>query len=151
MSRPKHLDSETQFYFVTTNIKERSQIFTHPDTAQTVINSIYFLRAKGYLKLHAFVIMPDHLHLIISIPSNKKLPQIMHSLKSFSSKQINKLTGRTGKVWQDGYYAYGIRGPKDMKVKIRYLLENPIRKGLTEDITAYSYSSGNGTFEVDAW
>ncbi|HHT9118178.1 MAG TPA: REP-associated tyrosine transposase [Candidatus Hypogeohydataceae bacterium YC38] len=151
MSRPKHLASETQFYFVTTNIEGHSQIFTSPNTARTVIDSIYFLRARGYLKLHAFVIMPDHLHLIISTPSDKTLPQIMHSLKSFSSKKINKQMGRTGKVWQDGYYAYGIRGPRDMEVKMRYLLENPVRKGLSQDIITYSYSSGNGTFEVDSW
>ncbi len=75
----------------------------------------------------------------------------MHSLKSYSAIRLNRERGKSGKVWQDGYYSYAIRGLKDMEGKVRYLWENPLRKGWVEKPEDWQFSSANDQYEFDPW
>lgn len=162
MTRPKHIKSENQIYFVTTNSYYRVPVFQNPQIAKIVIDAVYFLRSKVRLKLYGFVLMPDHLHIVVSLPEGEDLSKVMHSLKSFTAKEIIKKGGARcpaskmedgrlvhKKVWQSGYWDYGIRGEKDILVRIKYLLENPVRKGLVESADLYPFSSAQDEYEVD--
>lgn len=75
----------------------------------------------------------------------------MHSLKSYTAKALNREMGTSGKVWQDGYYSYAIRGLKDMEEKVRYMWENPLGKGLVNRPENWPFSSANGIYEIDPW
>ena len=150
MSRPKHLEAETRCYFVTTNTEGRKALFANHKVAQIVIDALYFLRKEGRIKLHGFVVMPDHLHFIPFLPEGEELPKVMHSLKSFTAKEINKSCGRLGKVWQDGYHDHGIRDEQDLLIRLRYMLENPVRKGIVECPEEYKLSSAHEGWIVDS-
>ena len=95
--------------------------------------------------------MPDHLHLILSPQGHFELPSIMHSLKSYTAIQLNRKRGKSGKVWQNGYFSYVIRGLKDMQEKVCYMWENPLREGLVEKAADWLFSSANGRHEFDPW
>ena len=112
-----------------------------------MIDALYFLRGEGRLKLYGFVVMPEHLHLLIR--AMEPIPKLMHSLKSFTAKKTDKLSNSTCKIWQDGYYDYGIRTEQDFLTRLIYLEENPIRKGLVTTIEDYPFSSANKSFETD--
>ncbi|MFQ5692305.1 MAG: transposase, partial [Nitrospinota bacterium] len=146
-----HREGSTNCYFVTTNIDRRKSLLSDRGLASKVVEAIYFLRRKGRFRLHAFVLMPDHLHLICSPLSNHGLPSIVHSLKSYTAKELNREMGKTGKVWQSGYYSYAIRGLRDLEEKVRYVWENPLRRGLVERPEDYPFSSANGRHEIDRW
>ncbi len=149
MSSPKHLEAETRFYFITTNIINRKPLFSDGKLGETIIESLYFLRNRGRLGLHGFAVMPDHLHCIISLPERENLPKIMHSLKSFTAKEINKKLGCSGKIWQDGYYSHGIRNEQDALTKLGYIFENPVRKGIVEYPEEYYLCSAHHRWEID--
>jgi REP element-mobilizing transposase RayT len=141
VKRLKHINIEGYAYFVTTNIYHRQKIFSNPEIANIVLSAIFFLKEKGYYRIYSFVIMPEHLHLII-LPQNKKtVSQIMHSLKSYTAKKINNLLGRSGKIWQDGFYERIIRNENDLREKAIYIENNPVRERLVEEPEKYFYSS----------
>jgi len=64
----------------------------------------------------------------------------MHNVKGYSAHAINQQLGRKGPVWQRGFYDRIIRSETDLEEKVRYLWENPLRAGLTEDPAQYEYS-----------
>ena len=149
MVRPKHIRSDAQYYFVTTTAHRRVPLFQRADLAEIVLGALYDIRSRGRVKVHGFVVMPDHFHAIVSLPDEEDLPKIMHSLKSYTAHAINDARGAKGKVWQDVYYGYALRNLEDARKKARYVLGNPIRKGLVEEFGSYQWSSGNGKYEVD--
>jgi putative DNA methylase len=93
--------------------------------------------------------MPDHLHFVASLEPRENLSRLMHSLKSYSAKEINRELGKEGKVWQEGFYSHGIRDERDAVRRIGYLLSNPVRAGLADAASDYKLSSANEAFEVD--
>ena len=134
---------------MTTNVCRRQKTFLNSQIADIVLSALFFLRDKGYYQLYSFVIMPEHLHLII-LPQNKKtLSQIMHSLKSYTAKKINSLLGRSGKIWQDGFYERIIRNEDDLREKATYIENNPLRKNLVEEPEKYFYSSAHHREKMD--
>jgi REP element-mobilizing transposase RayT len=66
-----------------------------PEAAEVVANAIQHLDGKEY-RLLAWVVMPNHVHLVCKLLPGKSLSRTMHSLKSFTAKEVNKLLERTG-------------------------------------------------------
>jgi hypothetical protein len=83
-------------------------------------------------RLHAWCIMPNHVHLIVEPLPGHALPDLLHSWKSFTAKAANRLLGRTGEFWQTEYYDHLIRDDGDYAHALRYLLENPVVAGLSD-------------------
>ena len=144
-----HLEAESRCYFITSNSEARIPVFADPQVADIVIRALYHLRFKGMMKLHAFVLMPDHLHFVASLGPREDLPRLIHSLKSYTAKEINRRFAQKGKVWQRGYYSHGIRNERDAVEKIDYIMKNPVRAGLSESVEDYNFSSASDLFEID--
>ena len=125
------------YYFLTTSVSSRRPIFSDDDNATIVLNSIRWLRSAGRFLVDAAVVMPDHLHVVGKL-GESTLSQVMHSLKSFSARQL-AATGVTPPVWQDGYHDHGLRNDEDYRLKIRYVLQNPVRAGLVRQVHEYPY------------
>ena len=149
MARSVHLKAESECYFFTMNTRGRERVFLCPDLAQILVDALYDLRARVRMRLHAFVVMPDHVHFVASLGEGETPSRLMHSLKSYAAKQINSRRGMSGNVWQRGFYSHGIRDERDAATKVRYVLENPVRAHLVDSPDAYEFSSACGTFEVD--
>jgi REP element-mobilizing transposase RayT len=89
--------------------------------------------------LAAWCVMPNHVHVVVQpfasvtggtpVPRSE-LPDILHSWKSFTSKQANQLLQRSGDFWQAEYYDHLIRNEADFRHAVRYVLDNPIKAGL---------------------
>ncbi|MBC7834402.1 MAG: class I tRNA ligase family protein [Phycisphaerales bacterium] len=97
------------------------------------------------MELHAAVVMPDHVHLILSpfeSASGKwhSLSELLHSIKSFASHAIQKARGATGPLWQDESFDRIIRGAEEFQEKVAYIQKNPIRKGLCERWKDYPFT-----------
>jgi putative transposase len=82
-------------------------------------------RAQDRFRLHAFVAMPDHLHLVFS-PS-QSLEQAVGLIKGGFSFAVRKIW--RGEVWQEGYYNHRIEDEADYEAQVRYVAENPARQG----------------------
>jgi REP element-mobilizing transposase RayT len=96
----------------------------YANIAKIVSDAIQHFDGKRYL-LYSFVVMPNHLHVLFSLRENEKLPNIVHSWKSYTAKLINKELGRIGAFWQEDYWDRIIRSQKHFNFVCKYISENP--------------------------
>jgi REP element-mobilizing transposase RayT len=127
-----------QYYFITTTVKNGEKSFLHPDTVHIVLDTLKWLDEQRRIKLIAAVVMPDHLHFIAELKSGT-LPELMKTLKGYTAREINKLLGRQGPLWQREYHDHGIRKEEGLMKVVKYCLENPVREGIVDDFKQYPY------------
>lgn len=102
-----------------------------PAVAQIVADAMRHFDSQRYT-LHAWCIMPNHVHTIVEPLPGHELPGILHSWKSFTAKAANRILSKTGEFWQTEYYDHLIRDEGDYAHALRYLLENPVVAGLRD-------------------
>ena len=111
--------------------------------ASLVQKALLFYHDKKYI-LIAWVIMLNHVHLLLQPKEGEHLPDIMHSIKSFTAQKANKLLGRTGRFWQRESFDRYIRNEKHFLAVIRYIEENPVKAGLCAVASEWRFSSAWG-------
>ena len=136
------------FYLLTTTTRNRKPVLTKDSMAQIIFDAFEWLETKERIRCYCIMIMPDHLHAIIQLRPQHTLPSIMHTLKRFTARRINKVLKQEGVFWQERYHDSGIRGDAALNKMIRYCYENPVRKGLVE--TAKDYPYWRCKFEMEA-
>jgi len=152
---------EGHIYYITTIIYNRLPIFTRPTFVIPLLDSLNFYRYKQEFKLVGYVVMPDHIHLIIWPFGNSTVSDIMRDYKEFTAKRIirqaevegiadwveafrqaGETTGRSNnKVWQDSYWDENVYTERFLRQKLNYLHRNPLRAGLVERPADHPYSS----------
>jgi putative transposase len=136
--RPKRetIRSNEFAYFVSTQTAGRKPFFRHDRWARLMLATINHYRGTGY-QLHAFVIMPDHLHLLITpVESVEKSMQLIKGGFSFRAK---KELEWNGDIWQSGFTDHRIRDEEDWSRHLDYIRSNPIEAKLAEDIALYEF------------
>ena len=136
------------FYLLTTTTYNRRPVLTKNGVPQIIFDAFEWLETQERIRWYSIIIMPDHLHTIVQLRRRHTLPNIMHTLKRFTAREINKLLKQEGAFWQEGYHDSGIRGDTALNEMIRYCYENPVRKGLVE--TAKDYPYWRCKFEMEA-
>jgi len=149
------------YYFVTSTIANWINIFSFKGFPEIIINEFKFRREKKQFELYAYVIMPEHIHMIIY---SKDIVGFMRNFKSFTAKQIiNKLkenkkysvldkleeekpdykTRSQYQVWQEGFHPKLIWDSEEFIQKTNYIHFNPVKRGLVESPNEWIYSSYN--------
>ena len=123
-------------YFITINIKGRKPVFLDHSCARIFIRTMMDASDK-YLVL-AFVVMPDHVHILIRLQGSS-LSQVIKRLKAKSAIQINTHIGGYGQLWQENFYDHALRDEEDRKTIARYIVANPLRGGLVKNIGDYPH------------
>ena len=101
------------------------------DIAAVVADAIQYFDSQRYC-LFAWCVMPNQVHVVAQPLAGFELPDIVHSCKSYSAKEANRLIGRTGQFWQAEPYDHLIRNEKDFYHQVEYVLSNPVRAGLKD-------------------
>jgi len=149
MSTLRHRTKQNTSYFVTTKCAQGHTAFQMPEYAEIVIETLYHYREKSSYLLHEFVLMPDHLHLILTASAATTLEKAMQLIKGGSSFQINKRRDRKMQVWQQGFHDGTVRDAADWLAKAEYIAMNPVRAGLVQNFRDWPYSSASGKFVLD--
>ena len=100
-----------------------------PDIAALVAEALGKF-VDGRYRIFAWCVMPNHVHAVVQPCGEWTLSRILHSWKSFTATQANRLLRRTGEFWQREYYDHLIRNGGDFTQTTRYVLENPSHAGL---------------------
>ncbi|HPT28930.1 MAG TPA: transposase, partial [Bryobacteraceae bacterium] len=112
-----------------------------PAIADMVVEAIRFnAEVLQHYRLHAFVVMPNHVHFLVSplVP----LSRLTKSLKGITAKRANLILGLTGQpFWQEESYDHLVRDPKEFRRIADYIEENPVRAGLVAERSQYAWSS----------
>lgn len=130
-------DSEPgRLYLLTTITQRRRPLFHDFHLGRLVVDQFRQAHDEGIVTSKAWVVMPDHFHWLVEL-RNKTLGELMYRVKSRSSMNINKFVQSNDRVWQKGYHDRGLRHEEDLKATARYIVQNPIRAGLTTRIGDY--------------
>jgi putative transposase len=133
MSRPPRTTSSGTF-FLTAITAQRCRLFQVESTAHLFLETLQHYRHQGLYKLHAFVVMPDHVHLLITTTD---LPRAMKHIRgAFSHRLASK-----HEVWQRGYTDHLILTRTDFETHRTYIHQNPVLEHLCQAPENYPYSS----------
>jgi putative transposase len=128
---------ETRTYFVTTVTAERRSLFQITASAELLKQTILDYRNPGKFLLHAFVIMPEHFHALLTPAPDVSLEKTMQFIKGgFSFRLKSK-----HEVWMRSFNESQITNEEKFMSCVRYIEENPVRRGLTATPEAYPFSS----------
>ncbi len=105
-----------------------SCILRNPEAAQIVKDSLLYYNEIKYI-LHAWYIMPNHVHVIFQMLNELSQSEILQGWKSFTAHAINKLLNRKGQLWQNDTYNHIIRTADEYNWQIRYVWNNPLKAG----------------------
>ena len=106
-----------------------SCILSQPACAKIVADSLHYYDGKHY-DLGDYVIMPNHVHLLVTPRTNFSLPTILQAWKGFTAKEINRLLGRKGTIWLDESVDHIVRNSRQLVHFQGYIRQNPIMAGL---------------------
>jgi len=138
------MDSHRTF-FVTTITAQRQPILRREATAKLLIATLTHYRDAGKYLLHEFVIMPDHLHALITPSVEISLERAMQFIKGGFSFRLKA----RGPVWQESFTNHRIRDLEDYEKHREYIRLNPVRARLVEKVGDYPYSSATGRYQLD--
>ncbi len=110
--------------------------------AELVQNALWHFDTQRYV-LHAWCIMPNHVHALLSLLEGWTLDKITHSWKSYTAHQSNKLLNRKGDFWQEESYDRFIRNHGHYLDVERYIEENPVKAGLCQSPEEWKWSSAH--------
>lgn len=126
-------------YFITFNIHNRSSIFEDVKIVRLFCKHIAVNEKKNQCKWLTWVLMPDHFHGLLRLGEEVQLSKVIAELKGTTAYKINAELGRKGKLWQTSFYDHALREEENGKNIARYIVANPLRKGLVKDIKKYPY------------
>ncbi|MDD5034617.1 MAG: DUF1156 domain-containing protein [Methylococcaceae bacterium] len=111
-----------------------------PENAEIVQNALLHFDGQRY-RLLAWVIMPNHVHVLIETKAGYPLPDVTHSWKSFTAKKINQRMGREGELWQREYFDRFIRDDRHLRAVIDYIEQNPAKAGLAKHAADWRFGN----------
>jgi putative transposase len=135
-----------QTYAITTITHQRRRIFQRTATADLLITTLFRYRDAGRFLLHAFVVMPDHLHAILTPSADHTIERCAQLIKGGFSFAVRK--DQPGEIWQDGYYTHRLTDEHDYSSQRLYIANNPIRKKFAD--YPHIHTAEEYSFRLDA-
>lgn len=135
-------------YFVTVNSIDQKYILQSDRMAGLLVEVIFHYRAQGHYLLHEYVVMPNHLHLLLT-PKTSKLEKCMQFMKGNFSYRAKKELSFMWSVWQGSYYDRRVRTPEEYSADRKYIHFNPIEAGLCLRPEDWPYSSAANRENLD--
>ena len=99
------------------------------------------MRIRFAMRIYGYVVMPEHVHLLVSEPEQVLLADAVHYLKLSFTKRLNNGSTRTGSFWEKRYYDRNVRDEDEFKVKLRYIHRNPVARELVTEAGDWKWSS----------
>ena len=148
--RPEHLKTFDYIglhqYFLTFCTHERRQLFVDPERVAVVSTQIQRAALDLRFAVLAYCYMPDHVHLLAEgLADDSDCRQFISRAKQYSGFHYRAAFGQ--RLWQRYGFERVLRGDEAAVSVARYILENPVRAGLVEDVRAYPFS-GSDTYTV---
>ncbi len=143
------------FHAVNWSCYHRQPYLTEPGAYQTFLDILERTRERHSLLVYGYVLMPEHVHLLVNEQPKTPLSMIFKALKQETSKKLK--AGRVA-FWQERYYDFNVHTPQKFTEKLRYIHRNPVVRGLVTKPEDWPWSSfghyltgAPGTVEVESW
>ena len=139
--RLPRLDLPNHMYFITCCLEGRRPLLRDPAWADLLLGYYVRARERGKLRLHAYVLMPDHYHLLLTLLDDTSISNLVRRVHSAFPRRYRDTHPDCGRVWQRRFYDHVIRNEHDWQECWNYIDVNPVLAGLVADAEAYPWSS----------
>jgi len=136
--RLPHIHPPGATFFLTFRLASTQVKPLTPEERVTVVDHIASMKPGT---VRAFVVMPDHVHLLYETSRDEDLAVTLQALKGASAHRLAKQGGRSAPIWQGETYDHVVRGEHELRETWRYVEANPVRRNLAEVAEAYHWSS----------
>lgn len=136
----KRFQNAESLHFITFSCFHRLPFLDTSGARETVETVLEKTRERHQARIYAYVLMPEHVHLLINEPPSILLAQFLKAVKQMTSR---KLRGRHERFWQDRYFDGNVRGEDARSDVVRYIHRNPVKRGLVVSPGDYPWSSFN--------
>ena len=135
-------------YFITSSTWGNRSLFQTERMAKLLIDVLLHYRSERKYLLHEFVVMPNHIHLLIS-PVSISSARAMQFIKGGFSYRAKKELAVNMEIWERGYVEHRVRDAGDYLHHVDYIRQNPVRARLAERPESYPYSSASCSIALD--
>lgn len=155
--RLPRLDLPGATYYLTCCLDRRRPLFNRAELAELLINLYAVERDRGSISLHGYVVMLNHYHVAVTPRGDASISAVVRRVHSLFAPVCRRVCRVSGRVWQRRFYDHVVRSEEDLRTKLVYLHNNPVRAGLAEDPVEYPWSScrfwltGSGPVQCDGW
>ena len=132
----QRFQQSAQSHFVTFTCYHRRRGFDSPAVYDLFVQVLERMRCRFSLSIFGYVVMPEHVHLLVSEPLRGLLADAMHYLKLSFAKRLG-----AGVFWQKRYYDRNVREEREFPEKLRYIHRNPVKRGLVLEAGDWKWSS----------
>ena len=140
----KRLHESGQSHFVTFSCDRRQQKLVDPALCSLFVERLESMRVHFSLRVYGYVVMPEHVHLLLSEPNPATLADAIRFLKLSFTKQVRPIRRESdceSAFWQKRYYDRNIRDFEEFTAKLRYIHRNPVKRGLCGRPEDWQWSS----------
>ncbi|MGH9615128.1 MAG: REP-associated tyrosine transposase [Acidobacteriaceae bacterium] len=131
-------------FFITS--RTQTPAFQTEPSAELFLEVLQSYRRQHKFTLHAFVVMPDHFHIVLTPSEGITLERSVQYLKGGFSFRAKRELGIHRRIWQPKYHDRRIRDREECAVLLSYLENNPVKRGLAETPSEFPFSSANPRF-----
>jgi putative transposase len=149
--RPSRLFSPPGTYFLTFSTWHRRRLFVVENYARLLLQTLYHYRREGRFALQAFVLMPDHVHVLLTPAKDVTIERAVQLIKGAYSHELGALIGRNSEIWQRGFTDHRIRDARDFVHHRDYIHQNPVVGRFVANSSEYRYCSAFPGFKLDSW
>jgi putative transposase len=114
-------------YAITILTHQRHRQFQRTANAELFIQTLFRYREQGKFALHGFVAMPDHVHVLCTPAMDQSTARCVQLMKGGYSFAVREQS--PGEIWHSGYHEHRVRDLADYLAQLRYIEQNPVRKG----------------------
>jgi putative transposase len=149
--KPSRLFSPPGTYFLTFCNWHHRNLFPVEEYARLFLKTLFHYRRESHYLLHAFVLMPDHVHLLLTPTQDVTIERAVQLIKGGYSHELGALIGRKSEIWQRGLTDHRIRDIQDFVHHRNYVHQNPVVARLVVNPSEYRYCSAFPGFKLDPW
>ena len=135
-------------YFITICAHMQQNLFQRAEVAELTVATFLNYRDAGEFELHEYVVMPNHIHLLLSLNDHQRLSRVIQLIKGGFSHSLREHGLVFRAVWEQRYYDRCVRDANEFAAFSRYIRQNPVRKYLVANAEDYPYSSAGKQIDV---
>ena len=137
---PHQIVSPSRTFFATTKTLRGTALLQSERNATLMIDVLRSYVAARKFRLHDFVIMPDHIHLLITVGGDMTIEKAMQFIKGGFSFRLKKEMGYLGEIWQRGFSETRVKDRRSFLQHREYIAQNPVKAGLVDAPEKFPFS-----------
>lgn len=149
MAIPPRGNNAVATYFITTSSWEKTNLLQSDRMARLLIEVLYGYRNQKKFLLHEFVVMPNHLHALITPLPLTTLEKAVQLIKGGFSFRAKRELGIHSVIWQTSFHDRRVRDAAEYEKFRQYIWQNPVTARLSDATGGFPFSSASGKFELD--